>query len=545
MNEEKNPWQIRFERERKARKESERLLEEKSFELWQINQDLEEQVKERTSSLEIALLQSKKADKAKSDFLANMSHEIRTPLNAIIGFSKILSDSNELNENNTKYATIINTSANSLLSIINDILDFSKIESGSFNISKTKVNIYDIYHDILDLFSHKIKENKINFSSNIDETIPKYINTDNLRLKQIITNLLSNAIKFTKEFGEIEFNIKLVKKYEKKVELEFSVKDSGMGIPKDKINLIIKPFVQLEDLSNKQNIGTGLGLSICNHLLELFDSSLKIESQEDKGSIFKFSLICDYFENNHNTIELDKKEEKSILKKHILIAEDNYANQELMKAILKQLEIDFTIKDNGEDAYKIYIENSNMFDLILMDINMPILNGIESYKKIRAYEKDKALEKTPIIALTANAIKGEKEKLLDLGMDGYLSKPINIDALKKLFIKFDKKVNRYKININIDKVQIVKNLGISENIAQMIIEKFKKEIHKDLDELDFFIQENNSKEIIQKAHYIKNSCLNLELNEICEILEKLEENKLSKDEKEKILILLKDNFKDI
>lgn len=387
IEEEKNPWKKRFEREREARKESERLLEEKSFELWKINQELEEQVRDRTLSLEKALEEARNANKTKSDFLTNMSHEIKTPLNSIIGFSKYLYESNSLNEKDSKYASIIESSANSLLSIINDILDYSKIQNKNFEIIENKTDINKLYIYIINSFTEKMKSKQINFSHTIDKDIPKYIFIDEIRLQQVLTNLLSNAVKFSKENSKIQFDIKVIKKDLKEIDLLFSIKDTGIGIPKDKFKSILKPFVQLEQIANKQNSGTGLGLSICTQILKLFKSKLNINSEINKGSTFSFELSCLYEE-----------------------------------------------------------------------------------KKIQ-----------------------EEENTI--------------------------------VQINFDINKISKNLGISENITTLLIEKFKKEIITELDELEVFIKTKDFKNITKKSQDIKTSCLNLGLNNLYNIFEDLEKDK--------------------
>lgn len=441
MSEENNLWKKRFERERKARKESELLLEQKSFELWQINQDLEKKVKKRTQELEEALIEANKAHKAKSDFLANMSHEIRTPLNAIIGFAQYFTNSDKLDEKDFKYASIIEKSALSLLTIINDILDFSKIENGNFEIFIDECEIFDLVNSVGELFSQKMGEKYINFNFNFDEEIPLNILTDPIRLKQVLSNLLSNAIKFTPQEESISLNVKLIDKNDSKALLLFEIVDTGIGIAKDKIDAILKPFVQLENLSNKKHVGTGLGLSICNNILKLLHSKLEIKSEEGKGSSFFFYLECliadELKEDLEEEVEKDFEKEDHNLDIKVLLAEDNSANQELMKLVFQELNLDLEIASNGEEVVKMYKEDSS-FDIILMDINMPKLNGIEAFKKIREYEKNNKLKEIVVVALTANAIKGDKERFEEHGMNEYLSKPINFDKLKLLLSKYSK-----------------------------------------------------------------------------------------------------------
>ena len=600
-------------------------------------------------------IRAQRADEAKSTFLANMSHEIRTPLNAILGFSELLSKSDELNTQNKKQASIIQSSANSLLTIINDILDISKIESGNFDLTIENTDLYYTSEQVVELFSKRASEKDIKLIFNLDYKIPLCIKSDGVRIKQVLSNLLSNAIKFTPNNGKVLLNIELLENDNKKAKIRFKVEDTGIGIPKEKLETIFNPFVQVDHKSNREFDGTGLGLSICTHIIQSLGSKIEVTSEVGSGTTFIFDLvfeICEeasfisskysndinfkiidtqsdifhyvkrylnilgtindeskkynmlvcscttksierleevrqeyknvpllilfeyekdvsMFELNANEhslalpfyaskvndamqellrktnpdIKIDEKIDKKKFNANILVAEDNPANQELITYILDSIGISFTIKGNGKETLEEYKKNS-LYDLILMDINMPEMDGIEAFKQIREYEKENNILKTPIIALTANAIKGDKEKFLNLGMDWYLSKPINTDELNQLFDKFLNKnpSNQYvksnnleeetdfeELSTSIDIEKITNNLGVSSSIAKLIIEKFKKEILNDLEELESFISKNSSEEIVQKAHYIKNSCLNVYLDEVCDLLQMLENKELIKD----------------
>lgn len=631
----------------------EEKVQDKTKELLEINESLENQIEQRTEHLKEMIVQVQNADKAKSTFLANMSHEIRTPLNAIIGFSELLAKREDLDLDVKKQANIINSSANSLLTIINDILDFSKIESGNFEVTIDETDIYFVTEHVIELFSKKASEKFIRLIFNLDHKMPLCILTDGVRIRQVLSNLLSNAIKFTQSHGTIEVNVFIEQHLKNSIVVRFEIVDNGIGIPDDKLENIFQPFVQVDHKTNRQFEGTGLGLSICNHIIQSFGSKINIESEVGKGTRFWFDLefcVCeqtifenkDYLEqlkfkvinekndlyhyakrylnifgvvtseenkeniiifpfttieelkeirerypNNQKLIlleyekdsknfrarsdenfvvlpfyaskindvlrELLRKNEKHIpilnrvvednIKAEILVAEDNLANKELLSFILESLKIDFKIMDNGLEVLTEY-KNNSKYDLILMDINMPVMDGVEALNKIREYENQNSLKETPIIALTANAIKGDKEKFLELGMNDYLSKPVNSDELVRVlkkFIKNDEFIQSEKVedklvenvkkeDFGIDIQKVIDKLGVNEKIAQMVIDKFKKDILKDLNELESFIEECDMTKVSQKAHYVKNSCLNVALSDVCDILQKMENVELNQSQ---------------
>ncbi len=380
------------------------------------NQELEEASKEASKMA----IRAKQASKSKSEFLANMSHEIRTPLNAILGFIDLLKEK-ESDEEKLKYIATVQNSSNTLLGIINDILDFSKIESGNLSIDKVDFNVDEEFKTLVELFRAKASEKSVNLTLNMDPNMPAALHSDPLRIKQVIANLLSNALKFTPRNGKVELNIG----YQNR-QLIVSVKDSGIGVAKDKQKHIFKAFSQAESSTTRKYGGTGLGLSISSRLISMLGGKLQLESEEGKGSTFSFSIDVEV--GKYKKLELTKSTDLlDIQNKKILLVEDNKANQMFMSLILKKFKLKYEIANDGLEAIKAFEENH--YDLILMDENMPNLNGIEATKRILEIEKEKELIHTPIIALTANALKGDREKFLEAGMDEYLTKPINKEKL--------------------------------------------------------------------------------------------------------------------
>ena len=519
-------------------------VDEKTQELLQINETLEKEVENRTESLKEALLKAQNSDKVKSTFLANMSHEIRTPLNSIIGFSELLTNNSDIDDSAKKYSSIIEESAKSLLSIINDILDVSKIESGNFDINIKQTNIHEVCKNVYELFSTKANEKNIDIDFNINEDIPLCVLSDGIRIRQVLSNLVNNAIKFTKENGKIEFRVSFIEKKDELIKLRFLVKDNGIGIPSNKLSNIFEPFIQVDNESNRQYEGTGLGLSISSHIIKLLGSKIEVLSQIDFGSSFWFDLELEECDKSVSKFT-DEKEEiifENTYSGKILVAEDNILNQELIKYILKNLNLEYKIVSNGQEAIDEY--KNDIYNLVLMDINMPIVDGVSAFNQIREYEKNNNLISIPIVALTANVIKGDKEKFLALGMDAYLTKPINMNKLKEIFTIYlnsnyntrNPKMLENEANISSEVVKPVKKeiaftfnkddainqLGLDEITIDMLLDNFFLTLDSDINNIQEAIDLKDSNKISQTAHYLKGSCANLVMKDAVDILQDIE-----------------------
>ena len=379
-------------------------------------------------------------EKAKSQFLSNMSHEIRTPLNAILGFIDILRKK-EKDKEALKYIEIIRNSSATLLGIINDILDFSKIESGKMSIELIKCDPYKKLQSILDLFLLKAKEKNIKLEIFFDSKLPRCIVCDPLRIRQVISNLLFNAIKFTPENGMINLDIKYDTRQKN---ITFSVKDNGIGISKESQKKIFEAFVQAENSTTRKFGGTGLGLSISSKLVSLMGGELKLESEYKKGSRFYFTLqlnecksydaIYDEKVLSGQKIKKIKQTDSKKLHNRVLLVEDNEANRMYMGIVLKKMGLEYEFAYDGLEAIEAF--KSKQFDVVLMDENMPNMGGIEAAKEMLKFEKEQNLEHTPIIALTANNINGDRERFLAAGMDEYLSKPVRKREIREILNRF-------------------------------------------------------------------------------------------------------------
>ena len=372
--------------------------------------------------------------KAKDQFLANMSHEIRTPLNGIVGFLDLLKKTPLLEEQNN-YIKNIQSSSQLLLGIINDILDFSKITAGKLELHEEVCDLKEELKNILEIFHYQAKNKNLDFISHIDSNIPDYLFVDIIKLKQVIVNLIGNAIKFT-EKGMIIFDCNVIEKTPSSTKVKFLIKDDGIGISKDKLETVFDPFTQSDSSTTKKYGGTGLGLSISKSIIELQNGKLQVESKVNEGSTFTFILE---FRNSTSKTSKPKNENLLIPKfdstKKVLVAEDNEINQILISHLLENLGFKIVLVQNGQEAVDAYIKDCDEFVIVLMDISMPILNGVDALKKILNFEQEKKISHTPIVALTANAFESDKRYYLEEGFDYYLSKPINNEQLKQIISK--------------------------------------------------------------------------------------------------------------
>lgn len=375
---------------------------------------------EELKEAELAALKSKNA---KDEFLANMSHELRTPLNALIGFGNLL-DGTDLNVKQKEYVEIIKSSGYNLLYIVNDVLDLSKIEAGKLTIAHRPFNLYDLFTRIKKMFSATIQDKGLVYNYFIDEQIPRHVVGDPDRLQQIFINLISNAIKFTTDGGiEVSAGIIWVDEEQKFYKLSFTIKDSGVGIPKDKIGTIFERFEQLEQGAQRQHGGTGLGLTIVKNLVERMGGSISVYSHVNEGSEFNFTCILEKAESVEEAVSSEVSATYSFEDFRVLVVEDNKANQVLLKHIFSKHNLNPRIIDNGQEAVNLL--RKEIFDLVLMDIQMPVMDG---YTAISLLRRELYL-KTPVIAMTAYVSEGEVQKCLEAGFTDYMAKPVDEELL--------------------------------------------------------------------------------------------------------------------
>lgn len=375
------------------------------------------------------------ANSARSRFLANISHEIRTPLNGVMGMASLLENSNPTEEQE-EYVQTIKISSHRLLKIINEILDYSKAEAGKTELRVEPFSLIQCIEDAININLPKALEKGLVLSYNLEKNISNFLSGDGGKLQQILINLLGNAIKFTNT-GSVFLNIERLNKTKQEIILQFSIKDTGIGIPKESINRLFDAFMQVDDSSTRTNSGTGLGLAISKRFVELMDGKIWVQSEQQKGSTFYFTAKFQVLPNQSkiplptdNSIITPKIAEKSGLK--ILLVEDDKINQMLAIRLLEKMGHIPHAVNNGQEA--INALKKEYYNFILMDVQMPVLDGIEATKIIR-----RELHYQPIIvAMTANAMLEDQRLCEEAGMDDFLTKPVNVKALEETLVKWRK-----------------------------------------------------------------------------------------------------------
>jgi len=531
----------RTERLKKARVEAELLLEKKSRELFEVNQKLElaqgkleDDVKQATYELSVSNQRLQTALNERSTFIGQMSHEVRTPLNAIIGLSEILHHT-DLDEAQKDYVETINSGAKSLIVLLNDMLDITKIEAGRVDIDPQPTNSRRMHQNIIAMFELEAKDRKLKLEVNIDQSVPDTVRIDKGRYKQVINNLISNALKNTKKGG---VSVKVA--YEQNAIskgmglLIVKVIDTGVGIPENQLTRIFNAYEQI----GRPNQGVGLGLAICQQLSELMMGKITCESKVGSGSTFQLSLPVEQLPDHQQSHTSEVPQEfKPLSPLRILVAEDNPINQKVVTAQLAQLGQQADVVNNGAEAIAKLKEAE--YDIVILDILMPVMDGEEAIKTIRA--STPSIAQQYCIALTASTYQNQRERLLNLGFDDFLSKPLSLSELsaalnevpRGLYVSMNANIPQsfqersttddFSRQDTFDFSYLETQFGTAyRNIFNEIAPTFLEYAYQDLAKLKESIANENTTQIEKISHSLKGAASSIGLSVLANVLLNIE-----------------------